>query len=391
MRTHGGRIEAVGADADHRREGRHASDEVDLGSVAVMPALVNAHTHLELSWLKGRVAPADHFIDWVMAHMDVRRSSVGAANDDQARTAMRDALAAMRRSGTGIVGDVSNGLSNLDLLAASGVVGVVFHEILKFNPSDPTAFVAKAQSRIDQVPDVEGWRFAVAPHAPYSTAPGIFEAIRDLREPSRVVPTSVHVGESPEEMELLETGGGRWREVLDALGSWDPAWEVPWSGPIGYLNRMRFWDSRTLAVHGVQLSDTELGLLAARGATLVTCPRSNVYVGVGSPPVARFFKSGAPMAVGTDSLASVQDLNLFSELAELHRLAPAVPASRLIAAATTNGAHALGLGQQYGSIQVGCRAALLAVSIPADMVDVEQYLVSGISPDQVTWIDSPTC
>jgi cytosine/adenosine deaminase-related metal-dependent hydrolase len=267
----------------------------------------------------------------------------------------------------------------------------VFHEILKFNAPDAAAFVAKAQARIDAVAEVPGWKLALAPHAPYSVAPGVFEAIRDTRQPARALPTSVHVGESPEEMELLETGGGRWREVLVAMGAWNPEWAVPRLGPIAYLDRTKFWDARTLAVHGVQLSDIELGLLAARGATLVTCPRSNVHVGVGAPPVARFFKSGVRIAIGTDSLASVPDLNLFAELAELHRLAPDVPPSRLLACATTNGAIALGLGQEYGTIEAGHRAALVTVTIPAGTADVEQYLVSGITPDLVQWIESLTC
>jgi cytosine/adenosine deaminase-related metal-dependent hydrolase len=175
------------------------------------------------------------------------------------------------------------------------------------------------------------------------------------------------------------------------MAAWNRDWEVPQSGPVTYLDRMSFWDSRTLAVHGVQLSDIELGLLAARDATLVTCPRSNIHVGVGAPPVARFFKSGVRIAIGTDSLASVQDLNLFAEVAEVHRLAPEVPPSRVLASATTNGAVALGLGHQFGTLEAGKRAALVAVSVPAGTVDVEQYLVSGITPDLVRWIESPTC
>jgi len=399
VRTEGGRVTAIGDAGDRTRpsggEPDHVEvggvhDHVELGDVAVMPALVNAHTHLELSWLRGRVQPGRNFIDWVTAQMRVRLSPLSSANHKTVRAGIQEALAEMRTSGTGVVGDISNSLVGLDLLASSGLVGVVFHEILKFNASDPSAFVAKAQTRIEAEPDGPGWKLALAPHAPYSVAPGIFEAIRDLRQPARTLPTSVHVGESPEEMELLLTGGGGWRKFLWATAAWNRDWEVPQSGPIVYLDRMKFWDARTLAVHGVQLSDVELGLLAARGATLVTCPRSNVYVGVGAPPVARFFKSGVRIAIGTDSLASVQDLNLFSEVAELHRLAPEVPPSRLLACATTNGAVALGLGHEYGTIEAGKRAALLAVTIPAGTSDVEQYLVSGITPDLVQWIESPT-
>jgi cytosine/adenosine deaminase-related metal-dependent hydrolase len=381
----------LGRAADRGDDPGGSRERIDLGSVAVMPALVNAHTHLELSWLRGRVPPGESFIEWVRAQMLLRSSSAGEASEEAIREGMAAALVEMRRAGTGVVGDVSNSLIGLDLLASSGMVGVVFHEILQFNPPDPDAFVQRAQARIEAAKPGPGWRVVLAPHAPYSVAPGVFEAIVRRREPERIVPTTVHVGESPEEMDLLLTGSGPWRDLLESIGAWNPDWEVPWSGPIGYLDRLHFWDARTLAVHGVQLTDTELGLLVARRATLVTCPRSNVWVGVGSPPVARFFKSGAPMALGTDSLASVPDLNLFSELAELHRLAPGVPPARLLACATTGGARALGLGHEYGTFDVGSRAAMLAVSIPAGTTDVEQYLVSGITPDLVQWIEPSTC
>jgi len=363
----------------------------DLGSAAVMPALTNAHTHLELSWLRGRVPPGNNFITWVTDQMRLRLSPGGQADDQAVRAAMRAALDEMTRSGTGVAGDISNSLAGLDLLECSGLAGVVFHEILKFDVTDADAFVARARERIDRSSGGPRWRLSLAPHAPYSVSPGTFEAIRAWREPGREIPTAVHVGESPEEMELLATGRGGWRTMLEHLCAWNPGWVAPGCGPVEYLDRLGFWDPRTLAVHGVQVSDRDLALLATRGATLVTCPRSNVYVGVGDPPAARFFASGVRVAVGTDSLASVPDLNLFSELAELRRLAPAVRPRDLLASATVNGAAALGLDDRFGTIAPGKRAALIAVAVPAGVPDVEQYLVSGISPEQVSWIAPPSC
>lgn len=104
--------------------------------------------------------------------------------------------------------------------------------------------------------------------------------------------------------------------------------------------------------------------------------------------MAAFFESGVNVAVGTDSLASAQDLNLFAELAAMHRLAPGVEPSRLLRSATINGATALGFDRDFGSIAPGKRAALLAVSIPSGTTDVEQYLVSGIFPDRIQWVES---
>jgi 5-methylthioadenosine/S-adenosylhomocysteine deaminase len=140
-------------------------------------------------------------------------------------------------------------------------------------------------------------------------------------------------------------------------------------------------------VHGVHLTRAELDRLALSGATLVTCPRSNAWTGAGTPPIAEFFASGVRVAVGTDSLASVPDLNLFAELAALRRLGPGVPAAAILRSATVSGAEALAAGDRFGSIRPGRQAALIAVDLPGPVDDVEEYLLSGIEPAQVTWLE----
>jgi cytosine/adenosine deaminase-related metal-dependent hydrolase len=149
---------------------------------------------------------------------------------------------------------------------------------------------------------------------------------------------------------------------------------------------MGFVDDRVLVVHGVQFTNGELRRLAAAGATLVTCPRGNLRTGAGTPPVADFYREGVRVAVGTDSLASVPDLNVFSELAELRRLAPGVPARAILESATLNGARALGFEADFGSIDAGKRDRLLAVDVPSGVTDVEEYLVSGIPPSRINWL-----
>jgi cytosine/adenosine deaminase-related metal-dependent hydrolase len=118
----------------------------------------------------------------------------------------------------------------------------------------------------------------------------------------------------------------------------------------------------------------------------VTCPRSNQWVGVGVPPVERFYASGVSVAVGTDSLASVADLNLFSELKTIRWLAPHVPARRILESATRSGAAALGLDADLGTIEVGKRGDLITVDLPPQVDDVEEYLVAGIAPSAIRWV-----
>jgi len=106
----------------------------------------------------------------------------------------------------------------------------------------------------------------------------------------------------------------------------------------------------------------------------------------GTPPVGEFFAAGVRVAVGTDSLASVPDLNLFAELAEMRRLAPEIPARALLEAATINGARALGFEGEFGTIDAGKRDALIAVELDEAGSNVQEYLVSGIEPAQVGWV-----
>ena len=160
---------------------------------------------------------------------------------------------------------------------------------------------------------------------------------------------------------------------------------APGCSAVEYLDRLRFFGSDTVVVHGTHLTDRDLHYLAARGATLVTCPRSNRHVGVGDPPVARFYQAGVRVAVGTDSLASAPDLSVFNELAALRRLAPAVPASRLLESATRIGAEALGF-EGYGTITRGTPAAsLIAVTVPDIVDEIEEHLVGGIPNEWISW------
>jgi cytosine/adenosine deaminase-related metal-dependent hydrolase len=373
-----GRVVAVG-------EGTPGS-AVRLGRAAILPALVNAHCHLELSHLHGRVAAGRGFDRWVRELMAVRREDRDAAGP-RILDAARRAIAAAHACGTGLIGDVSNTLITVPLLREARVAAHVFHELVGFNVADPGAHVRRAREQIEAASAEDGdVRVSLAPHAPYSVSPALFRAIRaDLdRHPASI--TSVHAAESPEEVELVASGTGPFRSMLEGLGVWTDGWPVPGVSPVQYLAGLGFLGPGVLVVHGVQCDDGDLGRARAAGATLVSCPRSNRYVGVGAPPLAAAYAAGLPVAFGTDSLASVGDLNLFAEIAEARRLAPGVAAGRLIESATRVGARALGFEGEFGRLAPGARAALLSVRVPEGVTDVEEYLVSGVEREMIEWI-----
>jgi cytosine/adenosine deaminase-related metal-dependent hydrolase len=362
----------------------------DLGRVAVLPGLVNAHTHLELSWMRGLVPPSASLSTSAPTSMPAWAAQLiqlrAAEDADTARQAVVDAIRCARASGTCLVGDVTNTLTTYEPLMDSELSAAIFRELIGFAARDPEAAVAAASGPIADLTPIAWLKPSIVPHAPYSVSPALMQAIARWNTGK---PLSIHLGESAQEIEFLRDGTGEWRQLLDRLGAWNPSWEVPACGPVEYLDRLGMVNRDLIAVHGVQFTPADLSRLAAAGATLVTCPRSNRWTGAGIPPVDRFYASGVRVAVGTDSLASVDDLNLFAELAEIRRLAPAVPAARILESATLAGAEALGFACELGSIEPGKRAQLLAVRLPADVTDVEQYLVDGIDPSDVRWLDEP--
>jgi aminodeoxyfutalosine deaminase len=384
LRTDRGRIVAFG----HSRPGDFtASDEIDLGNVAVLPGLVNAHTHLELSWMRGQVQETDDFSEWIRTI--IRLKGKAAGHSEQVALAIDDAVREARALGTALIGDITNTLATSRPLREHGMAGVVFHELLGFRSEDARGLIEEATTRLGKEAASDLLRHTLAPHAPYSVSPALFGLIREALERDPFARSSVHLGESTAEVEFLAHGTGPWRTGLERMGKWDPSWVPPRCNPVEYLERMGFLDDRVLVVHGVQLGGDELNRLAERGATLVTCPRGNVRTGAGHPPIEEFFDSGVRVAIGTDSLASVPDLNVFSELAEMRRLAPALPPRALLESATVNGARALGFEADFGTIDSGKRDALVAVKLDGHVPSVEEYLVSGIDAEQIGWIPAP--
>jgi cytosine/adenosine deaminase-related metal-dependent hydrolase len=378
VETAGGRIVAVG-------HGPPPSGARDLGEVALLPGLVNAHTHLELSWMAGRVPPAESMDQWIRAVLRLRRAGAPDGAAGVARAAA-GAAAAMRRTGTVLIGEVTNDLLTPSVLSREGLGGLVFHELLGFAPEDPAGLVRDAWSRVRAVqaqlepvpePPID---FSVVAHSPYSVSPELFaEVVRRTGD----APLTVHLAESPEEVEFLHTGRGPMQRMLEELDVWTGRWEPPRCPPVEYLDRLGYLRPGVLVVHGVQLSDDELDQLREAEAVLVTCPRSNAWVGAGLPRLTHFYAAGMPVAIGTDSLASAPTLNLFDELAEMRRIAPDVAASALLDSATRVGASALGFGAEHGTLSPGKWARFVAVDLPPGVGDVEEYLVGGVSAQAI--------
>jgi cytosine/adenosine deaminase-related metal-dependent hydrolase len=359
--VHEGRIVAVGRRKDVARA--HPNAEVrELGDAVIVPGLVNAHTHVELSFMNGEPPAGGSFMTW-LRDLVTRRPGVEPAS---AAEAASKAVESMVARGTVAVGDIANGTWAAPLLSRSNLRGLAFHEIFGFRAADTEAILDAAAGRletIDAEPDVRAARdrftTVLTPHAVHTTSYSLLKALGGRAVASGEV-LSIHVAESDEEMQLLRDGTGPFKDFLIERGLWEPNWKVPGQTPVEYLDRLGVLTPKTLAVHCVHLDHQDLSRLQARGVTVVTCPRSNQRLGVGKAPVPKLLASGIPVALGTDSLATAPDVDVFTELAHLRQEHPGLSPAAALRIATMNGAHALGMAQELGSIEVG-KLALLAV------------------------------
>lgn len=316
----------------------------------LLPALVNAHLHLELGHMAGAVPGGDGLAGWIGRFVEARR----ARGDAGAAEAMAAGARALVDAGVAAVGDVSNTLASLAPLAAAGLAGTVFHEVFGSRPEWLVAARAAGAEARAAAPRPPGLRVVESPHAVYSTDPEGLAAL--LAGP----PASLHLAEDPAERAFVADGAGPFAALRARWGSPPP--RPGWARSPVALAAPRLapgW----LLVHCVDLDEEDLALLAASGATVVLCPRSNDHISRARPPLPRLLAAGVPLAVGTDSLASSPSLSPAAELALLRRDFPEVPASRLLPLAW-NGAAVGAPG--VGRLAPGAAPGLLAVPLDGD-------------------------
>jgi cytosine/adenosine deaminase-related metal-dependent hydrolase len=327
-----------------------AGVDVDLGQAVLMPGLVNAHTHLELSNLTPGPTPAT-FVDWLLSLM---KQTVATAADPAA--AVRIGIEQSLRFGVTSVGDVTAMPAvTRAVLAASPLAGVSYGEVraMAQRRGFLEARLAAAAEPITGGRVVAG----ISPHAPYSIEVNGYRRCLELAK-SKQLPLTTHLAESTAEAEFLANQTGPFRELWAVLDAWDPSVPRSTGGPIRFANSIGLLRYPTSLAHVNYCDDEELDLLAAGNASVVYCPRTHRYFGHCPHRWREMLARGINVAVGTDSCASSPDLNLVDELRLLHRIAPEVDARSLWSMATTRAAAAI--RSDAGTIEVGRPADLTA-------------------------------
>jgi cytosine/adenosine deaminase-related metal-dependent hydrolase len=361
----GDRIAAVGPRGS-------CSADINLGNVAIIPGLVNAHTHLDLSGARGLTPPtdADHFTDWLRLVIAYRRGRTA----EQVRADVRAGLAEVLASGTTLLGDITAGGASWQVVSEAAVRAVVFHEFIGLTAERARQSWGELLAWEKAHPPTPAVRPAVSPHAPYSAR---MDFIRSFAWHGWTM--TVHVAESPAEVTLVHDRSGPFETFLRDLGIWEPGWIVPsfdW-----LLWRTRRGGPKLLAHCNYLPADADVW----PNQSVVYCPRTHAAFGHPPHPFRGFLARGVRVCLGTDGLTSNPDLDILAEARFVAARHPDLPGETLLRMVTLSGAEALGWADECGSLDVGKSADFVAVPLPDRDGDPHALLFGDDRGPRRTW------
>jgi cytosine/adenosine deaminase-related metal-dependent hydrolase len=344
--------------------GQADSETVDLGNVAIIPGLVNAHAHLEFSSLDSPIEPALPFTDWIGRLLAHRRERSGTIAEYISAGAHEAAAA-----GSTLIGDIVTGDWAPDCVPDDGPSMVAFRELIGLLPDQvaPQLELAKryiADCRAANREGQGGLFPAISPHAPYSVCPELFHKLVNLAH-AEDVPLCIHLAETQAELELLSSGTGEFFEMLTHFDLWREGVIPTGTRPMDYLRQLARLPHALIA-HGNYLADDEIDFLAAHpNIATVFCPRTHSFFRHQNHPWKRLLDTGASVCIGTDGRSSNPDYSLWSELQFLARQSETDRLPQILDAGTRRGARALGREDETGTITLGKRADLTLISLEA--------------------------
>lgn len=332
--------------------------EVDLGDAVIIPGLINAHTHLELTDLEGKIPPPDDFTQWlgkmVAFRMDDRNRDLSHAVERGVQMSLE--------AGTTTVADISATDDSFRMLPGFPIRNRVFKELMTLDSNAVASILEDAIRVLSEFPRDGIGNVGLSPHAPYTACEKLYRGSTMFSQGQDMLLTT-HISETEEELEFLGEGKGSLFTTLKAygfLGDWKP----PGLSPIAYLKKIGVLSSPWLLVHCNYPVDDEIQILRESGSSVVYCPGSHRYFGHRPHPFPRLLKEGVNVALGTDSLASTRSLSILDEMRFVVANYEGVSPGEALEMATVRGARALRLADRVGRLSPGMEADLAAIELP---------------------------
>lgn len=349
----------------------------DLGDAVLMPGLVNTHTHLELTVMRGFLEELS-FFDWVRTLTRARHVVLDEqALLDSARLGVLEGI----RAGITTFADTGDSSAPFDALRELGARGIAFREVFGPDPAQCERALAElrekvAEMRAHETPRV---RVGVSPHAPYSVSDELFAAVAAFAK-AEGLKVAVHIAESHDETRLVERGEGPFADFLRSRNiDVDPRAR----SPITLLERCGVLATRPLLIHAVRADAPDIATMVRHQCAVAHCPASNAKLGHGVAPLVEMLDAGVRVGLGSDSMASNNRMDLLGEgrLAALQQRArlmrpDAIPAHRVVELATRGGAQALGLDGVIGVLAPGLQADLAAFPLERAQGPVHDVLAA---------------
>ena len=371
----GGRITFVGKEADAPADG----DDVALGDVVLMPGLVNAHCHLELTAMRGFLDGLE-FREWIVRLTGARRAVLSPEMLlDAARLGVEEGV----RHGITAFADTGDSGAGFDAMLERGVRGICYREVFGPDPAVCDDAIALLRDTVDAMRGraTSLVSVGVSPHAPYTVSDALFHATAAFAR-ERGLPIAVHIAESELEVELVEKGSGAFATGLRARGV---AVTRRARSPIALLDALGVLDARPLLIHCVRVDEDDISAIARHDCSVAHCPASNAKLGHGIAPLGALLHARVRVGLGTDSVASNDRMDLLDEarLATLFATArerrhDALSSSRALELATLGGAQALGLDREIGSLEVGKAADLAAFPLQAHRAPIHDPVAAVV-------------
>jgi cytosine/adenosine deaminase-related metal-dependent hydrolase len=331
----------------------------DWGSAVIVPGLVNAHAHLELSSLHSQIMKFNSFTDWISQL--IRRRSQWTA-DDYGASALRGAQLCLA-SGTTLAGDITSAGTGWEAARGAGLRRVVFEEVVGIAPDRADQTLLQASRLFDEAAADPLAVHGISPHAPYSVSADLYSRAASLARDREMILTT-HAAETEAELMFLQNGEGELRDFLVAMRALPQEWKVPGSHTIPYLHGLGVLGPRCLLAHCNYLDRASIRCIRRTLSSVVYCPRSHDFFGHKKHPVRQLLDSGVNVALGTDSLASNFSLSMLDEMRFLYKKRKDLKPGEIFDAATRNGAAALGFRGILGVLRRGYLADMAVLALP---------------------------
>ena len=366
----GDRITAVGPRAQLHAATAADVTRVHFSECAITPGLVNAHTHLALTALHG-VVPPQPFAKWLPRLVSAMKSWEAADYEASGIVGTEESLS----SGVTVVGNIAYSAAEVVSASTAGLGGVYYWELLALPAEKIPARLAAMGYPANAGAFGPRVTCGLSPHSPYTGGPEFLRAM-GARARESGVPLAIHVAESAAEVSLMRDGSGPLAEVAERTAH---GFMPPGVSTAEYLADLGVLPGAT-AIHCCHVEPSDIALLAAQSRGVVTCPRSNRYLGNPVASVGSLLAAGLAVGVGTDSSASNHDLDLMSDVRSLRDSQPDLSPTVLLRLATAGGAEAIGVADRFGALSTNMQADIAVFAIgPAENPEYDVVARAGRS------------